>query len=483
MCILLLGRHMSKKELIAQLQAENASLRQEINRLKEEMSFSPIANTVVVPEKFKAIFDEAERNVREYFSDVYNSAENGEIVIHDERYILVRSAALSYEFLDIIKEMYRKNGSEEALRIGNNFLFDIGHVLGIKDSRVFHQKMNLTEPIQKLSAGPVHFAFTGWANVEILPESNPTPDEHFFLKYHHHNSWEAQSWIKAGRRSDRPVCIMNCGYSSGWCEESFGMHLTAVEITCEAHGDDHCTFIMAPPNKIQEYLQGELTQKTIDQYEVPMFFERKVVEDKLRESLQQKETLLKEVHHRVKNNLQIISSLFKLQLNNIEDESLKEIFLTSLNRVNTMAQVHELIYSDKDLASIPIEHYFRHLLTSLTHLYHSKDVEVKMIFDFDLVQGNFDPDKAIPLGLILNEIASNSFKYAFKKGGTFRLSLVEEDGHYLLTIGDNGPGLPKDKNEHTLGLSLITILSEQIDAELKIDSSPDGLIYTIRFSK
>lgn len=458
-------------------------LQRENNRLKEQLDFSQIKQTVIVPDNFKEIFQVAEENVAEYFSDVYNMAENGEIVISGERYILIRSAALSYEFLDIIKELYHNNGDDEALRIGNNFLFDIGHVLGKKDAKAFHEKMKMTDPIQKLSAGPVHFAYTGWANVEILPESNPSPDDNYFLKYHHHNSFEAQSWKKAKRESAKPVCIMNSGYSSGWCEESFGMSLTAVEISCEACGDENCTFIMAPPGKIKEHLMEMDSLSEMEVYDVPVFFQRKEVEDKLKASLDQKETLLKEVHHRVKNNLQIISSLFKLQLNNIEDEVLKEIFRTSVNRVNTMAQIHELIYGGKDLSSINVEHYIENLMSSLNQIYHKNDLDVEIKYDFNLHESEFNPDIAIPFGLILNEIATNSFKFAVQKNALITISLKDDETFYYFSYSDKGPGLPKNISEGTLGLSLIDILCDQIDGELKIDSSGKGLTYAIKFKK
>jgi len=96
---------------------------------------------------------------------------------------------------------------------------------------------------------------------------------------------------------------LSCGYSSGWCEESFGMPLTTVEVSCESQGAEHCTFIMAPPHRIHEYLEKQDPKKQSTEYEVPVLFQRKYNEDKLRESLLQKETLLHEVHHRVKNNL------------------------------------------------------------------------------------------------------------------------------------------------------------------------------------
>jgi two-component sensor histidine kinase len=95
----------------------------------------------------------------------------------------------------------------------------------------------------------------------------------------------------------------------------------------------------------------------------------------------------------------------------------------------------------------------------------------------------FFPDKAIPLGLILNEIASNSFKHAFKTKGKFYLKLVESENRYTLTAGDNGQGLPPVLKEGTLGLSLIPILCEQIDAQLEVINSPNGLEYCIRFDK
>jgi len=393
----------------------------------------------------------------------------------------MRSASLSYEFLDVIKEFYSNRPAEEALRIGNNFLFDIGHVLGKKDAEEFHKKMKLKEPITKLSAGPVHFAFTGWANVEIHPDSNPSPDNDFYLKYYHHNSFEAQSWIKAKRKSEAPVCTMNTGYSSGWCEESFGQSLTAVEIECEAHGGERCTFIMAPPDRIQEYLDKESSIKTSVDYDVPVFFERKYNEDKLRDSLLQKETLLKEVHHRVKNNLQVISSLLNLQQQTIEDPVLQEKFISSIMRVNTMARIHEMIYGDKNLSSINIEKYFSKLLRSLYQIYKTEASKVDVQVNMDIHDVIFYPDKAIPLGLILNEIACNSFKYAFNDEGVFYLNLSEENGKYKLVMGDNGKGLPENLETDSLGLSLIPILCDQIDGELEVVNSKKGLEYRITF--
>jgi two-component sensor histidine kinase len=344
--------------------------------------------------------------------------------------------------------------------------------------------MNLSDPIQKLSTGPVHFAYTGWANVEILAGSNPSPDQNFLLKYHHHNSFEAQSWKRANRKSIEPVCIMNCGYSAGWAEESFGIPLTAVEITCEAKGDEHCSFVMAPTNLIGQYLNEGVHENGSSNYKVPVFFQRKEVEEKLMNSLLQKETLLKEVHHRVKNNLQIIASLFRLQLNGISDPVMKDIFQTGVNRVTTMAKIHELIYSDPNLSSINIEEYFRKVLFAMLQVYEQPGQKIEIQFEFDIKEGRFNPDKAIPLGLILNEIASNAFKHAFSmEAGCLIVCLAEEDNQFNLKISDNGPGLSESVNDNGLGMSLIELLCEQIDAQLERNNSKNGLSYNIRFEK
>ncbi len=468
---------------IEKLKAEVERLRKENAILKQSLDFGAPKTTVIVPKAFKAIFDIAEANVKKYFSNVDSDPEHGEIIINGERYVLFRAAAISYEFLDVFKEFYSNYPEDEAIQIANNFLFDIAHVLGKEDSKVFHQRMKLKDPLQKLSAGPVHFAYTGWANVEILPESNPSPDDTYYLKFYHHNSFEAQSWIKANRKSDIPVCMMNSGYSSGWCAESLGIPLTTVEICCEAQGAERCTFIMAPPHKIHEYLDKMDPEKKSTNYEVPVFFQRKYNEDKLRQSLLQKETLLKEVHHRVKNNLQVISSLLNLQKNTFQDERLRAEFMSSISRVNTMARIHEMIYGDKNVSSINIEKYFSKLLRSLFQLYNTTGNEIELKVDIDVIDVVFFPDKAIPLGLILNEIASNSFKHAFTTKGIFYLRLVESENRYTLTAGDNGQGLPPVLKEGTLGLSLIPILCEQIDAQLEVINSPNGLEYCIRFDK
>ncbi len=210
--------------------------------------------TVRVPDQFKEIFLKAQDYVKRYFEDNAANPEHGTIEISGERYILVRAASMSTEFFDLVTSLYQDRGHEEAQKVAKSFLFDIAHALGKADAREFHSKMDVTNPIEKLSAGPIHFAYAGWAFVDILPESHPSPDDNYFLIYDHPFAFEADSWLRHQRKTDFPVCVMNAGYSSGWCEESFGIPLVAVEVECRAAGDEHCRFIMAPPSRIEQYI-------------------------------------------------------------------------------------------------------------------------------------------------------------------------------------------------------------------------------------
>ena len=254
---------------------------------------------IKVDEKFEHIFVKAQEYVGKYFKNRLEDPGKGVLEISGERYILIRAAAMSVELFELITTLYRDRGDKGAKDKANDFLFDISHALGKADAKKFHSKMNVTDPIEKLSAGPVHFAYSGWALVDLLPESNLTPDENFLLIYDHHFSFEAEEWIKNKKAADFPVCIMNAGYSSGWCEESFGLPLVAVEIECRARGDKQCRFIMAPPSRIEQHISrytGQLqkTRNKTEIFTVPEFFHRKRLEDALNKARNDLERRIKE---------------------------------------------------------------------------------------------------------------------------------------------------------------------------------------------
>lgn len=440
------------------------------------------AETVMVPDELAPKFAEIERSIKRYFSDLHFDPVSGEITAFGQRYVLLRSDSLSNEFVDFVKEKYADIPEENALSIAHNFLYDNAKVVGRRDAIDFHERLKLTEPIDKLAAGPIHFAFTGWANVELFPECNPVANDDYFLKFTHHNSFEAQSWKRKKELSEVPVCKMNCGYSAGWCEESFNLDdLTTVEISCEAMGDENCTFIMAPTSKIDLYL-GQLGEEyDQERFDVPIFFKRQEVERELRSSINQKEILIKEIHHRVKNNLQVISSLLRLQMDSIEGTSLRDEFESTINRVTTMALVHELMYQRKDFDKIKLKSYIEELIQSLVQL-NKLDHKTEVKIEIDIPDLELDLERSIPLGLVLNEIICNSFKHGLPREEGLFICELKMTGDFLeIRIGDNGKGLKTPQKKNGLGLALIEILCDQIEAKKEIHNSENGLYYILKF--
>lgn len=464
----------SLKKRIKELEKENESLK------KLKKVFYTDKKTVKTPKNIEPIFDKASETVKQYFQTFKANPSLSKIEVNGERYLLMRAQSLANDFFKNIIKLYSDRPSPDAFKIGRNLLFDMAHLIGIEDAANFHRKMKLKDPISKLSAGPVHFAYTGWAFVDILPESRPVPDETFYIKYHHPYSFEADSWIKAKEKTDAPVCHMNAGYSSGWCEQSFGIELTAVEITCRAKGDKNCTFIMAPPNKIGEYLDKEEQKyKRKKKYDVPLFFERKKTEEKLSNTLKEKETLLKEIHHRVKNNLQIISSLLKLHADKANNQNFTDLVSDSQNRIVSMALIHEMLYANSDLSKINLHKYTESLFEKLQATYNKPFIKLKTKIHQSLL---IEIDKMIPIGLILNEALSNSFKYAFKGlKGEIAISINKNQ----LIIADDGIGMSKElieSKKSSFGLQLVYLLSEQIDAEVSI-TGERGTIITMTFKE
>lgn len=242
--------------------------------------------TVKVPEGFEPLFARAEEVVSRFFADRRDDPSTGTIEIFGERYVLVRAASLSIEFFDLVRGLYGPDREREAIDFARNILYDLAHAIGRADAKSFHAKMGLDDPISRLSAGPVHFAHAGWAFVDISPESNPIPGPDCYLRYEHPYSFESDAWLQSGRRSTFPVCIMNAGYSSGWCSESFGLSLVSVEVDCRAEGGDACGFVMATPNRIEarvsQYRESHPPRAGVSAQVIPDFFSRKRVEEDLR---------------------------------------------------------------------------------------------------------------------------------------------------------------------------------------------------------
>jgi two-component sensor histidine kinase len=199
----------------------------------------------------------------------------------------------------------------------------------------------------------------------------------------------------------------------------------------------------------------------------------------------EKDTFLKEVHHRVKNNLQTVSSLLSLQSRSTDDERTKSILKSSQNRVISMAMVHEMLYMREDLSKIPYRSYVQELSEYL--IKSLKGADNKVTLNIDIADIELGIDTAIPLGLLINEAITNSLKYGIKDDleGEIDISLKKEDeSNYVLNIGDNGEGYTEAtalKKSHSLGLKLIHNLARQLKGTITRDASKKGTNYIVTF--
>jgi len=220
--------------------------------------------------------------------------------------------------------------------------------------------------------------------------------------------------------------------------------------------------------------------------------ERKLAEGRIKAALEEKEALLREVHHRVKNNMQVISSLLNLQEREIKDEKYSEMLKESRDRIKSMSLVHEKLYQSVNLADIDLGDYIKSLATSLFRSYGTKG---KIALQVDCENVRLPIDSAIPCGLIINELISNSLKHAFpedpplplqRRGNEINISLRSPGDEIELVVSDNGVGIPDGldfRNTASLGLHLVTILAEgQLHGKIELERTA-GTSFRIRFDK
>jgi PAS domain S-box-containing protein len=229
-------------------------------------------------------------------------------------------------------------------------------------------------------------------------------------------------------------------------------------------------------------INGQVTEISCMAYGIT---DRKEAEMKLLQSLAEKEVLLKEVHHRVKNNLQVVSSILSLQSAHVgDDKRLQDLLRDSRDRIRSMSFIHESLYQNKDFSSIDLAAYIEGLARNLMMSYSlTGKVELKT----DLVRTDLVLDQAIPCGLILNELIGNSLKHAFPdlREGEIHIRLSEQDGQVSIALRDNGVGLPEGfdpKRDGNLGMELIDTLVDQLGGSIVMEAR-QGVSYLLTFER
>jgi PAS domain S-box-containing protein len=229
-------------------------------------------------------------------------------------------------------------------------------------------------------------------------------------------------------------------------------------------------------------MQGNITHFVTTEKDIT---ERKIAEEQLKASLKEKEILLQEIHHRVKNNMQVISSMLSLQSEYITEKKYRDMFEESQNRISSMALIHEKLYQSRDFAKIDLSQYIKDLVNYLFRYYGINTGNIALNLNIENVYIGID--SGIPCGLIINELVTNSLKHAFPDGrkGEMKISLRSIDANMIeLAVSDNGTGIPEDldfRNTKSLGLHLVTMLAEnQLHGEIHLDRSK-GTEFKIKF--
>ncbi len=263
-------------------------------------------------------------------------------------------------------------------------------------------------------------------------------------------------------------------------------------LRAQKHGKDELGFLTERFNEMLVQIQDRdaALQNARDQLEMRAdelqreLAERKIVDEQVKASLKEKEVLLKEIHHRVKNNLQIISSLLDLQSGSIRDKQALEIFKDSRNRIKSMALIHEKLYQSRNLSKIDVAEYIQNLIAAVRSSYVNNSGCITIRTNIENIFLNIDT--AIPCGLIINELVSNALKYAFPAGGEGNIDVAIQSNNgdaFTMTVHDNGVGLPEEvniANTETLGLQLVNMLAAQHNAEVEIHRN-GGTTFKIKF--
>jgi two-component sensor histidine kinase len=209
--------------------------------------------------------------------------------------------------------------------------------------------------------------------------------------------------------------------------------------------------------------------------------QRRAIQHQLKEELKEKEILIKEIHHRVKNNLSVVSSLMSLQANKSKDEFHRSLFNESRNKINAISDLHSNVYQRESISSLSMFDYLSELINNLREFYSNTNENIQIIADIDQI--SIPMNKALPLALIINELVTNSFKHAFKKTskGNIKVKMKSFGNDLKLTVTDNGSGFETDvKASTSLGLEIIKDLVDQLNG-IGMFKKSDGMHFEMSF--
>lgn len=206
----------------------------------------------------------------------------------------------------------------------------------------------------------------------------------------------------------------------------------------------------------------------------------------IKESLEEKELLLREIHHRVKNSLAIVSGLIELQLDSTKSAEAKGVLQDSQTRIRSMALIHEKLYQTESLSEIELDNYLKELVEAIHGTFTEYQEHVELVFELEKVE--LDVDRVIPCGLLVNELVVNAFKHAFEKDkqGLLKIGLFNKNGEITLKVSDNGPGVPEDfsfDEEGNLGSMLVDTFAAQLNAKTGIATNGKGSTFSFTFSR
>lgn len=202
--------------------------------------------SVRVPPQLAPPFQRAERFVEELFADVRRRPEQGTIHVGEDRYVLLRAESFYVSWHTALESCYGEESARELI-------YETARAIGQADCEAFSARLGVTDGVERLASGPIHFAHAGWALVDVCEDSAPAMDQTYYLHYLHPNTFESEVLKKRGTRAEQPSCVFSAGYSSGWCSHAFEIEVHARELRCVASGDDRCEFVMAPIHRLEEH--------------------------------------------------------------------------------------------------------------------------------------------------------------------------------------------------------------------------------------